>query len=132
MVEIREYQESSGRNPFREWYDRLNVEAARKVTTAIYRMGLGNFSNAKSIGFGVSECRINFGPGYRVYSAKMESGLSFCLAAEQSIANSETSRPRCNAGEIINSGKTPLRKKNRSEHGTNAGLQSFSSGSREA
>jgi putative addiction module killer protein len=50
----------------REWYDRLNAEAARKVTTALYRVGPGNFSNAKSVGAGVYECKINFGPGYRV------------------------------------------------------------------
>ncbi len=70
MVEIREYHDPGGRSPFREWFDRLNSEAAGKVTTALYRLGLGNFSNAKSVGSGVYECRINFGPGYRVYFGK--------------------------------------------------------------
>lgn len=37
------------------------------MTTALYRVGLGNFSHAKSVGAGVFKCRINFGPGYRVY-----------------------------------------------------------------
>ena len=67
MVDIREYHDRGGHSPFREWYDRLNAEAARKVTTALHRVGLGNFSNAKSVGAGVCECKINFGPGYRVY-----------------------------------------------------------------
>ena len=70
MVDVREYHDRRGRSPFREWYDRLNAEAARKVTTALYRVGLGNFSNAKSVGAGVYECKINFGPGYRVYFGK--------------------------------------------------------------
>jgi putative addiction module killer protein len=48
----------------------LNAEAARKVTTALYRLGLGNFSNTKSLGAGIYECKINFGPGYLVYFAK--------------------------------------------------------------
>jgi putative addiction module killer protein len=70
MVDILEYQDQGGGSPFRKWFDRLNVEAARKVATALYRIGLGNFSNTKGVGGGVYECRINFGPGYRVYFAK--------------------------------------------------------------
>jgi putative addiction module killer protein len=70
MIDIREYHDHDGRSPFREWLDRLNSEAARKVTTALYRVGLGNFSSVKSVGAGVYECRINFGPGYRVYFGK--------------------------------------------------------------
>ncbi len=69
MVELREYEDESG-SPFRKWFDGLNAEAARKVTTALYRIGSGNFSNTKSVGGGVYECRINFGPGYRVYFGK--------------------------------------------------------------
>ena len=70
MVEVREYRDRGGRSPFRDWFDGLNSEAARKVTTALYRVGLDNFSSAKSVGAGVYECRINFGPGYRVYFGK--------------------------------------------------------------
>ncbi|MGA3055805.1 MAG: type II toxin-antitoxin system RelE/ParE family toxin [Candidatus Korobacteraceae bacterium] len=70
MVEVREYQDRDDRNPFREWFDRLNAEAARKVTTSLYRVGLGNFSNLKGVGSGVYECRIDFGPGYRIYFGK--------------------------------------------------------------
>jgi putative addiction module killer protein len=40
------------------------------VTTALYRLGLGNFSNVKGVGGGVFERRIDFGPGYRVYFGK--------------------------------------------------------------
>ena len=70
MVDIREYHDRGGHSPLRDWFDRLNAEAARKVTTALYRVGLGNFSNAKSVGAGVYECKINYGPGYRVYFGK--------------------------------------------------------------
>jgi putative addiction module killer protein len=67
MIDIREYVRPDGRNLFGEWFDRLNSEAARRVTTALYRLGLGNISNLKAVGGGVSECRIDFGPGYRIY-----------------------------------------------------------------
>jgi putative addiction module killer protein len=70
MVDLREYLEGSGHSPFGEWRGQLNPEARRKVTTALYRVGLGNFSNVKGVGGGVFECRINFGPGYRVYFGK--------------------------------------------------------------
>jgi putative addiction module killer protein len=70
MVEIREYQDRGGRSPFGEWRFKLESEARRRVTLALYRIGLGNFSNAKGVGAGVFECRINFGPGYRVYFGK--------------------------------------------------------------
>ncbi len=70
MVGIREYLDVDGHSPFREWRSKLNPEARRKVTTALYRVGLGNFSNVQSVGAGVFECKINFGPGYRVYFGK--------------------------------------------------------------
>jgi putative addiction module killer protein len=70
MIEVREYQDRDDHSPFREWFDRLNAEAARKVTSALYRVGVGNFSNVKGVGSGVYECRIDFGPGYRIYFGK--------------------------------------------------------------
>jgi putative addiction module killer protein len=70
MIDIREYLDRDGRNLFGNWFERLNSEAARRVTTALYRLGLGNFSNVKGVGGGVFECRIDFGPGYRVYFGK--------------------------------------------------------------
>jgi putative addiction module killer protein len=45
----------------------LEAVARAKVTTAIARMEQGNLSNAKSVGEGVLEYRIDIGPGYRVY-----------------------------------------------------------------
>jgi putative addiction module killer protein len=70
MFELREYRSQDGRYLFGEWFDRLNSEAARRVTTALYRLGLGNFSNVKGVAGGVFEYRIDFGPGYRVYFGK--------------------------------------------------------------
>jgi len=41
MVDILEYRDHGGRSPFREWFDKLSSEASRKITTALYRIGLG-------------------------------------------------------------------------------------------
>ena len=70
MVLIKEYIDSNGHNPFGRWFDGLNAPAAAKVTTYLTRIGNGNFSQVESVGSGVFECRIDFGPGYRVYFGK--------------------------------------------------------------
>jgi putative addiction module killer protein len=53
--------------PFADWFDDLDRQAASKVTIAVERLRLGNFSNIKGVGAGVQEYRINWGPGYRLY-----------------------------------------------------------------
>jgi putative addiction module killer protein len=65
QAEVRDYFDSSGHRPFTQWFDALDVQAAAKVTTAITRLSLGNFSNVKGAGAGVFEYKIDFGPGYR-------------------------------------------------------------------
>lgn len=67
MIDIAVYVDEAGAGPFSDWFDALDARAAAKVTTAITRMSNGNFSNVKSVGQGVSEYRIDYGPGYRVY-----------------------------------------------------------------
>lgn len=67
MITIREYLLEDGNSPFADWFDGLNVQAALKVNTYLTRIAKGNFSTLKSIGSGVHECRIDWGPGYRVY-----------------------------------------------------------------
>ncbi len=67
MVEIRAYTTSDGKTPYANWFRGLAAPAAIKITTALERMEDGNFSNAKAVGSGVSEYRIDFGPGYRIY-----------------------------------------------------------------
>lgn len=58
---------ADGHSLFEKWFSELNANAAAKVTTAIYRMEQGNLSNVKSVGKGVLEYKIDFGPGYRIY-----------------------------------------------------------------
>ena len=67
VIETREYIDDRGRSPFSRWFDRLNASIATKVRTAVAQMETGNLSNVKGVGGGVLECRIHFGPGYRVY-----------------------------------------------------------------
>ena len=79
MIEIREYINAQARSPYARWFDRLNAQAAAKVATALIRMERGNLSSVKSVGAGVLECRIDIGPGYRIYFGKDGDALIILL-----------------------------------------------------
>jgi len=67
VPEIRYYAAAGRRSPFADWFAALDSTARAKVAVAIARMERGNLSNVKSVGAGVLEYKIDFGPGYRVY-----------------------------------------------------------------
>lgn len=66
-MEIVEYLDEAGESPFGKWFAKIDSQAALKVRRSVARMELGNFGDSKGVGEGVLECRINYGPGYRVY-----------------------------------------------------------------
>ena len=66
LFEVREYT-AAGRSPFAEWFGDLDSVTAARVDRYIRRLESGNFGAAKVVGEGVSELRLDFGPGYRVY-----------------------------------------------------------------
>jgi len=55
---------------FGRWFHQLDSQAAAKVAMAVYRLEQGHSSNIKSVGKGVSEYKIDFGPGYRFILVK--------------------------------------------------------------
>lgn len=62
MIEVRQTEEFSG------WLRRLrDADAVARIVGRIRRMELGNPGDAKSVGKGVIEMRIAYGPGYRIY-----------------------------------------------------------------
>jgi putative addiction module killer protein len=61
-----EYLEA-GRSPFADWFDSLDAMTAARVDKYIRRLEAGNFGSAKTLQDGVSELKLDFGPGYRVY-----------------------------------------------------------------
>ncbi|MFZ0270922.1 MAG: type II toxin-antitoxin system RelE/ParE family toxin [Acidobacteriaceae bacterium] len=52
-----------------EWLGSLDVKTRSRIRVQIDKMEDGNFGDVRPVGGGVSETRINFGPGYRVYFA---------------------------------------------------------------
>ncbi len=67
VLELRYYLADDGESPFEAWFTALDVQAGAKVAVALARLEQGNLSNAKGVGEGVLEYRIDWGPGYRVY-----------------------------------------------------------------
>ena len=62
MIEVRQTSR------FTDWIGNLrDLRAIARIDARIGRLRLGNFGDAKSVGGGVSELRIDYGPGYRVY-----------------------------------------------------------------
>jgi putative addiction module killer protein len=70
VIEIQQYVDRSGRNPFERWFEKLDDNLQARITVSLDRLERGNFSAAKSAGAGVQELRLDFGPGYRVYFGK--------------------------------------------------------------
>jgi putative addiction module killer protein len=79
LIRILEYLDPSRRSPFGRWLAALDVPAAARVTAALYRLAEGNVSNVRSVGGGVLELRVHFGPGYRVYFVRRGSDLVVLL-----------------------------------------------------
>jgi len=76
--QLEYYRKESGDIPFSEWLEGLRDRAAiARIRIRLGRVRLGNFGTAKSVGDGVSELKIDFGPGYRIYCAM--SGKSVVL-----------------------------------------------------
>ncbi|HEY6874389.1 MAG TPA: type II toxin-antitoxin system RelE/ParE family toxin [Geobacteraceae bacterium] len=67
---IEYYQDAGGGVPFRDWLDGLrDVAAVARIRIRLNRVRLGNFGVIRALGDGVSELKIDHGPGYRVYYA---------------------------------------------------------------
>jgi putative addiction module killer protein len=62
VLHVREYTDAAGRSPFTKWLRALNVQAAAKVATALERIAQGNLSNVETVGKGVLEYKVDFGP----------------------------------------------------------------------
>ena len=75
MIEIRKT------DLFANWLDNLrDVKAKARVLVRIERLASGNAGDVKPVGEAVSEMRIDYGPGYRVYFIQRGSELIILLA----------------------------------------------------
>ena len=65
---------------YSDWFERLrDRQAQARTNIRIRRLSLGNFGDAKPVGGGVAELRIDYGPGYRVYFVRRRKALVILL-----------------------------------------------------
>jgi putative addiction module killer protein len=76
---IKEYVSLGGKNYFRLWLDDLEKSSRSKIQARLFRVELGNLGNYKKLGDGVSELKIEFGPGFRVYFGEEDGQIILLL-----------------------------------------------------
>jgi putative addiction module killer protein len=78
--EIQNYRTPDGKSPFAEWLDCLkDMQAIVKIEKRLKRVRLGNLGNYRTVGKGVCELKIDYGPGYRIYFGQIGSKLILLL-----------------------------------------------------
>ena len=80
VVRVVHYVAADGADAFDKWFRMQNSEVRARVQTRLDRIELGNFGDHRSVGDGVSELRIDAGPGYRVYFGRDGNDLVVLLA----------------------------------------------------
>ena len=79
-LELCVYLSESGRSPFNDWLLGLrDLRARARIRTRLNRVKLGNLGDYESIGDGVFELRIFYGPGYRVYYSQEHDNVILLL-----------------------------------------------------
>lgn len=78
--ELQRYITPDGKIPFSEWFDSLrDFNAKARIIKRLDRVGSGNLGDYRSVGEGVYELRIDYGPGYRVYFGQVGSTIVLLL-----------------------------------------------------
>ena len=81
---------------FRDWLDALrDLDARKRIVRRILRLEAGLFGDAKSVGAGISELRIDHSPGYRLYFIRRRGELVILLCGgDKSTQDSDIRRAR--------------------------------------
>jgi putative addiction module killer protein len=92
--EIVVFRAKDGGAPFEDWLDNLNDKrVVARVLARLARVRQGNLDDCKSVGEGVSELRVDYGPGYRVYFGQKSQILVVLLCGGDKRTQDRDIRP---------------------------------------
>jgi putative addiction module killer protein len=81
-MKVKIYQNKRGQKPYSNWLKKLkDKKAQQKIDVRIAQLRLGHLGDFKSLGSGLLELRIHFGPGYRIYCGKEGQEIIILLSA---------------------------------------------------
>lgn len=92
--EVLVCQDNDGREPFTEWLRGLDVQTRARVRVRIDRLEDGLFGDVEPVGEGVSELRLDFGPGYRVYFGQQGLQVYLLLGGSKQGQNNDIRRAK--------------------------------------
>lgn len=86
------------------WFQRLRDRQARaRINIRVRRLSLGNPGDVRSVGGGISELRIDYGPGYRVYFVQRGPGTAvLLLGGDKRSQNQDIEGARALARNLVN------------------------------
>lgn len=87
---INEYIDEFGNSPYAQWLGSLkDARAKARIIINVDKMELGLFGDSRPIGYGLSELRIHYGPGYRVYYGKEDMYMYLLLCGGNKLTQSK-------------------------------------------
>ena len=95
-IEMEIYETASGRCPFNIWFENIRERHTRaKILTRLDRLKEGNFGDCKSLGEGIAELRIHYGPGIRIYYSKIGNRIILLLCGgDKSSQNKDVNKAK--------------------------------------
>ena len=88
--EIETYRSQNGREPFTEWFNAIrDIRTQTRIRRRLDQVEKGNLGDCASVGSGVSELRLHFGPGYRIYFGEVDRTIVLLLCGGDKSTQSQ-------------------------------------------
>lgn len=89
------YQNPNGTVPFTKWFDSRDTRIQERIQARLDSVSIGNLGDHKSVGDGVWELKLNFGPGYRIYYGQVDNTIVLLLCGgDKSSQNRDIKRAK--------------------------------------